>query len=108
MNNTMLSSPVNLLQMPTFLNCSTWKTRFSAPLVIFGGAPVRELHMAFRAPYIYGYITKLCRQQAEVIHKKKIPMFATWEKAKPEPENVRGLNLAAVKRTMVQVTRQPL
>jgi hypothetical protein len=23
--------------------------------------------MAFQVPYIYGYITKLCRQQAEVI-----------------------------------------
>jgi hypothetical protein len=29
--------------------------------------PVRELHMAFQVPYIYDYITKLCRQQAEVI-----------------------------------------
>jgi hypothetical protein len=29
--------------------------------------PVRELHMAFNIPYIYDYITKLSRQQAEVI-----------------------------------------
>jgi hypothetical protein len=29
--------------------------------------PVREFHKAFNIPYIYGYITKLCRQQAEVI-----------------------------------------
>jgi hypothetical protein len=29
--------------------------------------PVRELYMAFQVPYIYDYITKLCRQQAEVI-----------------------------------------
>jgi hypothetical protein len=29
--------------------------------------PVRELHMAFLLPYIYDYITKFCRQQAEVI-----------------------------------------
>jgi hypothetical protein len=29
--------------------------------------PVRELHKAFSIPYIYGYITKLCKQQAEVI-----------------------------------------
>jgi hypothetical protein len=29
--------------------------------------PVRELHMAFKIPYVYDYITKLCRQQAEVI-----------------------------------------
>jgi hypothetical protein len=29
--------------------------------------PVGELHKAFNIPYIYDY-TKLCRQQAEVIH----------------------------------------
>jgi hypothetical protein len=29
--------------------------------------PVRELHMAFKISYVYDYITKLCRQQAEVI-----------------------------------------
>jgi hypothetical protein len=29
--------------------------------------PVRDLHMAFRIPYVYDYITKTCRQQAEVI-----------------------------------------
>jgi hypothetical protein len=29
--------------------------------------PVRDLHMAFELPYIYDYITRLCRQQAEVI-----------------------------------------
>jgi hypothetical protein len=29
--------------------------------------PVQELHKAFNIPYIYNYITKLCRQQAKVI-----------------------------------------
>jgi hypothetical protein len=29
--------------------------------------PVRELHKAFNIPYIYDYIKKLYRQQAEVI-----------------------------------------
>jgi hypothetical protein len=28
---------------------------------------VRELHMAFKIPYVCNYITKLCRTQAEVI-----------------------------------------
>jgi hypothetical protein len=28
---------------------------------------VRDLHVAFQIPYVYDYITKLCRQQAEVI-----------------------------------------
>jgi hypothetical protein len=28
---------------------------------------VRDLHVASQIPYVYVYITKLCRQQAEVI-----------------------------------------
>jgi hypothetical protein len=28
---------------------------------------VRDLRVAFKIPYVYDYITKLCRQQAEVI-----------------------------------------
>jgi hypothetical protein len=28
---------------------------------------VRDMHKAFNIPYMYNYITKLCRQQAEVI-----------------------------------------
>jgi hypothetical protein len=28
---------------------------------------VRDMHVAFQIPYVYYYITKLCRQQAEVI-----------------------------------------
>jgi hypothetical protein len=29
--------------------------------------PVRDLHLAFKIPYVYDYITKLYRRQAEVI-----------------------------------------
>jgi hypothetical protein len=29
--------------------------------------PVRDLHLAFKIPYVYDYITKLCRRQEEVI-----------------------------------------
>jgi hypothetical protein len=28
--------------------------------------PVRDLHIPFKIPYVYDYVTKLCRQQAEV------------------------------------------
>jgi hypothetical protein len=70
--------------------------------------PVRDLHLAFQIPVVYNYITKLCRQQAEVIQNHEMKMFATLDKAKPVTENTRGLNLAAVKHTTVQVTRLPL
>jgi hypothetical protein len=35
-------------------------------------------------------------------------MFAPLDKAKPVTEDTRGMNLAAVKHTTVQVTRLPL
>jgi hypothetical protein len=40
--------------------------------------PARGLHMALNLPHIYDYITKLCRQQAEVIQNN-------------ENEHVRGI-----------------
>jgi hypothetical protein len=40
--------------------------------------PVRDMHTAFNLPYVYDYITELCRKQAEVI----------WNH---ENEHVRGI-----------------
>jgi hypothetical protein len=53
--------------------------------------------------YIYGYIIKLCRQQAEVIQNNENKNVRS--KANCDTGNIRGLNLAAVKHTTVQVTR---
>jgi hypothetical protein len=38
----------------------------------------------------------------------RMNIFAVQEKAKPGIENIRGLNLAVVKLTAVQVTKLPL
>jgi hypothetical protein len=38
----------------------------------------------------------------------RMDMFAAKDKAKPDIENIRGLNLAVVKLTIVQVTKLPL
>jgi hypothetical protein len=35
--------------------------------------PVHDLHLAFKIPYMYDYITKLCMRQAEVILNHKNP-----------------------------------
>jgi hypothetical protein len=72
--------------------------------------PVRDLHTAFNLPYVYDYtsITKLCRQQAKSYKIMRMNMFEVWDKAKPDIENIRGLNLAVVKLTTVQVTKLPL
>jgi hypothetical protein len=64
--------------------------------------------MVFHVPYIYDYIKKLCREQAEVIQNHGNANVHHIGKAKPNTENIRGLSLAAVKRTTVQVIRQPL
>jgi hypothetical protein len=34
---------------------------------------VHDLHLAFKIPYVYDYITKLCRRQAVVILNHKYP-----------------------------------
>jgi DMSO/TMAO reductase YedYZ heme-binding membrane subunit len=57
---------------------------------------------------VYDYITKLCKQQAESYKIMITKMFAILDKAKPDIESIRGLNLAAVKHTTVHVTRLPL
>jgi hypothetical protein len=67
--------------------------------------PVCDLHMAFQLPYVYDYITKTCRQQAEVIQNHE--NVAILDKAKPDTENIRGLNLAAVMCTTVQASELP-
>jgi hypothetical protein len=62
--------------------CPTWEYEVEAHLLklqslqnrvlratgnIDRGTPVSELHVAFKFPYMYDYMTKLCRTQAEVI-----------------------------------------
>jgi hypothetical protein len=67
--------------------------------------------MAFNLPYVYDYITKLCRQQAEVIQNHEndyVCVCVAQGKAKPDTENIRGLNLAVVKLMTLEVTQLPL
>jgi hypothetical protein len=76
---------------------------------------VRDLYTGFNLLYAYDYITKLCRRQAEVIqnhdneHKSykimRMNMFLVQDKAKPDIESIRGLNLTVVKLTTVQMTK---
>jgi hypothetical protein len=30
--------------------------------------PTRDLHMAFKMPYLYDFVTKLCRQQSVILN----------------------------------------
>jgi hypothetical protein len=60
--------------------------------------------MAFKVPYVYDYITVLCRTQAEVILNHVNRNGAVLDKEKPGIGSIRGLNLAVVRPSTVQLT----
>jgi hypothetical protein len=62
---------------------------------------VRELHVAFKIPDVYDYITKLCRTQEETILNHVNPNVHGIGQ---EKQGIGGLNLAAVRPTTVQLT----
>jgi hypothetical protein len=70
--------------------------------------PVHDLHMAPNLPYVYDYITELCRQQAEVIQNHENKYVRSIAQGEVRHIKKRGLNLAAVSLTTVQVTKLPL
>jgi hypothetical protein len=65
--------------------------------------PVRDLHLAFKIPYVCDYVTKLCRRQAEVILNHENPNYMQLDKDKAGLGSTKGFNLAAVRPTTVQV-----
>jgi hypothetical protein len=65
---------------------------------------VRDMHVAFQIPYVYDYITKSTSNKQKSSKIMKMKMFVTLDKARPHTESVRGLNLAAVMCTTVQVS----
>jgi hypothetical protein len=66
--------------------------------------PVRELHKAFNIPYIYDYKLQNYAGNTQKLY-EIMKMSAILVKVKPDTENIRGLNLAEVKRTTVQASR---
>jgi hypothetical protein len=64
---------------------------------------VRDVHVAFQIPYVYDYITEYAEDKQKSFTIMKIKMYATLDKAKPHTENIKGLNLAAIIYTTVQV-----
>jgi hypothetical protein len=64
--------------------------------------PARDLHMAFKIPYGYDYITKLCSQQAEVVQNHDNENVRNIGQGEAGIESIRGLNLAVVKHMTVQ------
>jgi len=48
-----------------FRNCNAWKTMWLSWLSLHKAQMTRNLHVTYKIPYVYRFITKLCRQQAE-------------------------------------------
>jgi hypothetical protein len=63
------------------------------------GTWVRDLHTAFNLPYVYDYITKLCRRQAQVTQNHENEHVRSIEQGEAIHRNVRGFNLAVDKLT---------
>jgi hypothetical protein len=55
--------------------------------------------------HIYDYIINYIGNKQKSYKIMKMKMFATLDKANPDKENIRGLNLTAFKHTTVQVTK---
>jgi hypothetical protein len=55
--------------------------------------PVRDMHLAFKIPYMYDYITKLCRRQAEVILNHENPNVRAIGQGDPRHRKYNRLKL---------------
>jgi hypothetical protein len=58
--------------------------------------PVRDLHMAFKLPYIYDYITKLLRQRTEVIQNHENANVCNIGQGEPRYRKYKRLKLGSV------------
>jgi hypothetical protein len=55
--------------------------------------PVRDLHLAFKIPYVYDYVTKLCRRQTEVILNHENPNVSAIGQGEPRHRIYKRLKL---------------
>jgi hypothetical protein len=71
--------------------------------------PIRDFirRSKFRMYLVYDYIKNYAGNKQKSSKIMIMKLFATLDKVKPDIENIRGLNLAAVKHRTVQVTRLP-
>jgi hypothetical protein len=104
----MLVPPANLWQTRTSSNCRAYKTRFSAPLEIFQGAHRSAIYTRLSTFRMYTIIKQNCAGNKQKSYKIfRLSLFAALDKAKPDTERIKRLNLTAVKLTTAQVTKLP-
>jgi hypothetical protein len=76
---------LQLLRLQNKVLCTTGKFARRTPTL--------EFHMAFQVQYIYDYVTKMCRQEAEVIENHEIANVRDIGKTKTDTENSKRLKL---------------
>jgi len=52
-----------------------------------------ELNAAFKIPFVFGFIRKLCRQQAEVTRNVRTEMSGTMDKTENSTGQTKGVTL---------------
>jgi hypothetical protein len=67
--------------------------------------PTRDLHMAFKSPYLYDFITKLCRQQKIVTLNHDNVNIRITGQGKARHQKYKRLNLMAVRHMIDQLSR---
>jgi hypothetical protein len=55
--------------------------------------PVRDLHVVFEIPFVYDYVTKLCRQQAHVTQNHDNEKFRNIGQGEANPRKYKRLKL---------------
>jgi hypothetical protein len=63
------------------------------------------MHTTFNIPYVYNYITKFCRQPAQVIQNQENSHIQNIGQGKAKDREYERHNLAAVKHMTDQVTK---
>jgi hypothetical protein len=57
--------------------------------------PIREMHVAFQIPYVYDYITKLCKQQAQVVQNRENIYVRNFGQGEARPIKYNKLKLGS-------------
>jgi hypothetical protein len=70
--------------------------------------PVRDLHLAFQIPFVYDYLPKLYRQQAEVIQNYDNENVRTIGQGESRHRKCKRLKLGDGKHMTCQLTSLPL
>jgi hypothetical protein len=65
--------------------------------------PVRHMRVAFKISYVYYSITKLCRQDAQIIQNLENANVYNSGEGRHQAKNIRGSNLLEVRCKTVQV-----